>query len=140
MNTLFLARFSASRTTNWVYVGWRKIWGDGPGHGQRTECQRIWAWAWASHGIRTPNVVREVRASQPSISILQELHLLNYNKYCRSTTSWHLGAPRMPGYSGGTDEDSAPSSRSWNNSNGGNATNRNSGDQAEWASNKMFRK
>ncbi|XP_026331904.1 GRB10-interacting GYF protein 2-like isoform X3 [Hyposmocoma kahamanoa] len=57
----------------------------------------------------------------------------------RSTTSWHLGAPRMPSYSGGTDEDSAPSLRSWNNSNGGNAANRSSGDQAEWASNKMFR-
>lgn len=46
----------------------------------------------------------------------------------------------MPSYTGGTDEDSATSLRSWNNSNGGNAANRSSGDQAEWASNKMFRK
>uniref|UniRef100_A0A2A4J7G3 GYF domain-containing protein n=1 Tax=Heliothis virescens TaxID=7102 RepID=A0A2A4J7G3_HELVI len=49
---------------------------------------------------------------------------------------WHVGGPRMPSYSGGPDDEGAPS-RPWTNNNLNNS-NRNSGDQTDWAS-KMFR-
>ncbi|CAH0578404.1 unnamed protein product [Chrysodeixis includens] len=50
--------------------------------------------------------------------------------------NWHVGSPRMPTYSGGADDDSGPS-RPWANNNSNNS-NRNSGDQTDWAT-KVFR-
>ncbi|RVE53089.1 hypothetical protein evm_002186 [Chilo suppressalis] len=58
----------------------------------------------------------------------------------RGATTWHLGSPRMPGYSGGTDDDSPMNNRSsWSGGNTGNPVNRNSGEQAEWTPSKLFR-
>ncbi|KAI5636977.1 GYF domain-containing protein [Phthorimaea operculella] len=57
----------------------------------------------------------------------------------RGTTSWHAGTPRMPGYSGGADDEPSQPMRSWNNSNGGSVAARSAGDQPEWTPNKMYR-
>lgn len=54
---------------------------------------------------------------------------------------WHLGNPRMPGYSGGVDDESSQALRSWNNgNNGGIVAARSSTEQTEWTPNKMFRR
>ncbi|KAI8430632.1 hypothetical protein MSG28_000835 [Choristoneura fumiferana] len=47
--------------------------------------------------------------------------------------------PRIPGYGPATDEEAAAVPRSWGNTNGGPSTNRNTNEQAEWATNKTFR-
>lgn len=55
---------------------------------------------------------------------------------CFRGAMWHAG-PRMPGYSGGQDDESG-TSRPWTTTNI-NSPNRNSGDQADWTT-KMYRK